>query len=122
MRLAVLGFLVFLFLGSSAWADEAPRAEDVRRVCERLTTTTGFSFWSQFRDPQDGALDVSEWLASKTGFLPVPIIITEPAVGLGGGFRYLLARALGLRMGMDIARGPEDWAFYISVGSGWLRL
>jgi len=34
----------------------------------------------------DGAVDLSEFLNSTTGFLPVPIIITEPAVGLGGGF------------------------------------
>ena len=36
-------------------------------------------------DEQDGRLDVSDYLASTTGFLPVPLIITEPAVGLGGG-------------------------------------
>jgi len=39
----------------------------------------------------------------------------------GGGFRYLLARKLGLKMGMDIARGPEDWAFYITIGTGWIK-
>jgi hypothetical protein len=39
----------------------------------------------------------------------------------GGGFRYLIARMLGLQMGMDIARGPEDWAFYIVFGSSWLK-
>jgi len=39
----------------------------------------------------------------------------------GGGFRYLVARRLGLQMGMDIARGPEDWAFYIVFGSAWLK-
>ncbi len=38
-----------------------------------------------FIDPEDGYLDASNWLASKSGFLPVPIIITEPAVGYGGG-------------------------------------
>jgi hypothetical protein len=37
--------------------------------------------------------------------------------GLGG--RYLIARRLGLRLGIDIARGPEEWAFYIVLGSGW---
>jgi hypothetical protein len=38
---------------------------------------------------------------------------------LAGGFgiRYLLARLFGLYTGLDIARGPEDWAFYIQVGS-----
>jgi hypothetical protein len=41
--------------------------------------------WSLFKDPDDGALDLSEWLLSRGGFLPVPIIITEPAVGAGLG-------------------------------------
>lgn len=41
--------------------------------------------FSIFKDPDDGALDLSQWLATKGGFLPVPIIITEPAVGLGFG-------------------------------------
>lgn len=42
---------------------------------------------SDFRDPVDGRFDVSAYLAENAfGFLPVPIIITEPAVdsGLGG--------------------------------------
>ena len=37
----------------------------------------------------------------------------------GAGFRYLMARMLGLYTGVDIARGPEEWAFYIQVGSAW---
>lgn len=46
----------------------------------------------------------------------------SPAVwNAGGGFRYLIARMLGLQMGMDIAKGPEDWAFYIVLGSSWLK-
>ena len=41
-------------------------------------------------------------------------------VGAGGlGFRYRLARKQGLQAGMDIARGPEDTAVYITVGSAW---
>ena len=43
------------------------------------------SLRSIFFDEQDGALDLSNWLLKKKGFLPVPIIITEPAVGYGGG-------------------------------------
>ena len=39
----------------------------------------------------------------------------------GAGFRYLMARRLGLKMGIDVARGPEDWAIYIVFGSAWLR-
>ena len=38
-----------------------------------------------FIDPTDGQLDMSNWLLEKKGFLPVPIMITEPAVGYGGG-------------------------------------
>jgi hypothetical protein len=38
----------------------------------------------------------------------------------GTGFRYLLARTLGMYTGLDIAKGPEDWAFYIQVGSAWM--
>ena len=38
---------------------------------------------------------------------------------LGGGFRYLIARALGLRVGIDVARGPEDTYFYLVMGNAW---
>ena len=37
----------------------------------------------------------------------------------GGGVRYLIARRLGLRVGMEIAAGPEDTVFYMAVGGHW---
>jgi hypothetical protein len=37
----------------------------------------------------------------------------------GGGFRYLIARKMGLGMGIDIARGPEDTVVYLTIGSAW---
>lgn len=37
----------------------------------------------RFRDPEDGKFDLSEHLETRAGFLPVPMIITEPAVGYG---------------------------------------
>lgn len=40
-------------------------------------------------------------------------------VAKGTGFRYLLARQLGLYAGIDYAWGPEDETFYIQVGSAW---
>ena len=41
---------------------------------------------SQFRDPLDGRFDASTFLVENAyGFLPVPIIITDPAVGGGLG-------------------------------------
>ena len=45
-----------------------------------------------FTDPQDGALDASEWLLDRKGFLPVPIVITEPAVGYGAGAALVFFR------------------------------
>jgi len=43
-------------------------------------------FWSQFVDPDDGRFDASSFLADNAyGFLPVPIIITDPAVDGGLG-------------------------------------
>jgi len=38
-----------------------------------------------FIDPSDGYLDMSNWLLEKKGFFPVPIVISEPAIGYGGG-------------------------------------
>lgn len=45
-----------------------------------------------FRDTHDGQVDLSDWLLDRQGFLPVPIIITEPAVGYGGGAMLLFFR------------------------------
>ncbi len=39
---------------------------------------------SQFKDKEDGAVDISDFLGTKTGFLPVPSLITNPATGYGG--------------------------------------
>jgi hypothetical protein len=39
----------------------------------------------------------------------------------GTGFRYLLARKFKLRIGLDIAHGPDTWAYYIVFGSNWLK-
>ncbi|WP_179023905.1 BamA/TamA family outer membrane protein [Shewanella sp. Scap07] len=39
-----------------------------------------------FTDPLDGQFDMGEYLAENAyGFLPVPILLTEPALGIGGG-------------------------------------
>ncbi len=37
----------------------------------------------------------------------------------GVGARFLVLKDMGLKIGADIARGPEDWAFYMIVGSAW---
>ena len=50
-----------------------------------------------FRDTLDGKFDMSRHLAEAHGFMPVPIIITEPALGgFGGGLALVfLARPPG---------------------------
>ena len=71
----LLGGLLLL-LASVALAQQSP--EEKRR--------------SLFADPEDGAFDASEWLLDRKGFLPMPILITEPAVGYGAGIGLLFFR------------------------------
>jgi len=40
---------------------------------------------------------------------------------MGTGFRYKLARKLGINMGMDFAFSQDDFAFYIVLGTAWLK-
>jgi len=66
LRALPAALLVFVLAsGTPAWSDD--------------------SFFGQFIDPKDGMLDNSQVLAKRTGFLPVPIVISEPAVGYGLG-------------------------------------
>lgn len=39
----------------------------------------------------------------------------------GAGFRYFLAKDFGIHAGIDIAKGPEIWAWYLTIGSHWFR-
>jgi hypothetical protein len=43
----------------------------------------------------------------------------DPVNAYGTGFRYLLARRLGLQAGIDVGFGPDDTAWYIQVGNAW---
>lgn len=46
---------------------------------------------------------------------------TNAVFSFGGGFRYLIARAFGIRTGIDIAKGPDNFAWYIVFGHNWNR-
>jgi hypothetical protein len=37
----------------------------------------------------------------------------------GLGMRYYAAKKYGLRLGFDVAKGPEETAFYLTYGSAW---
>jgi len=47
---------------------------------------------ARFFDPADGQLDLSYFLENPKGFLPIPIVVTEPAVGYGGGIAGMFLR------------------------------
>ncbi len=58
---------------------------------------------SRFFDPEDGQLDVSSFLEDPKGFLPIPLLITEPAVGYGAG-------VVGMFLRPRKEAGDEGWA------------
>ncbi|WP_430813466.1 BamA/TamA family outer membrane protein [Carboxylicivirga sp. RSCT41] len=53
--------------------------------CLSCTAALSQNKSSAFRDTLDNAIDVSRYLTEMKGLLPVPIIMTEPAIGYGGG-------------------------------------
>jgi hypothetical protein len=69
---------------------------------------------SKLRSPEDGWLDVSEFLDKKYGFLPVVLPITEPAVGYGGAVGLaFLSKPLG-----DIQAGYDRPDITVVAGLG----
>jgi hypothetical protein len=80
-------------------AEPAP-APDVRAKKKKVS----------FRDPEDGTFDYSEYRLGHRGFLPVPFLITEPAVGCGGGLSLLFFQeSIAATQGEQIERG-ERWS------------
>jgi hypothetical protein len=43
------------------------------------------------------------------------------AYNFGTGFRYLIARAFKIRAGIDVAKGPDSFGWYIVFGHNWNR-
>jgi hypothetical protein len=72
--------------GREALKDEIPARAPGRGLpgCPSLEAQTPEKKPSPFKDPEDGAFDVGGWIATRTGILPIPIPITEPAIGYGG--------------------------------------
>lgn len=108
-----------LLLGAALHAHDAPAVAGAADKNQPLSPTapvaqakdTQGSWWSRFRDPQDSSVDMSRWLLQHKGALLVPIIITEPAVGNGGGLAAVFfhtpkqseaSRESGLRIPPDI--------------------
>lgn len=64
-------------MGAPAKGQEGARAHE--------TTPPPPTAHQIFKDPKDGHFDMSRWLLDRKGFLPVPVVISDPAVGYGGG-------------------------------------
>ena len=45
----------------------------------------------------------------------------QSVYNVGGGFRYLIARAFKVRAGIDVGFGPDSWGYYIVFGHNWNR-
>jgi hypothetical protein len=65
-----------------------------------------------FRDSLDHAFDISNWLLSKQGFLFVPTVITEPAVGYG-----LAGAAVYFHSSYSKKNGPPSMSGVIGGGT-----
>lgn len=78
MRLDLACFLTILILLMI-------RPPDAYGGASASDSTTAAGRMSKFRSPDDNWIDLSAFLQQQYGFLPVPIIVTEPAVGYGGG-------------------------------------
>jgi hypothetical protein len=87
---------------------------------------------SRFRDPEDGQFDLSSYLASPKRFLPIPIIVTEPAIGYGGGVAGLFIRPRkqageegfarpNMSMVGGIATENGTWAAFGGDSSRWMN-
>lgn len=66
-------------LGLSAWGAHAQEASPSAPAQDKPARSLSFF------DPEDGMFDASDFLLNHKGALPVPTIITEPAVGYGFG-------------------------------------
>jgi hypothetical protein len=96
-----------------SWCTGSPNPVRIARIVAAALWLAGVfqparadSFLDGFRDPQDGKIDISDWLIRRKGFLPVPIVVTEPAVGLGGGVALMFVRNAGRESGGAAQGGP----------------
>ena len=98
--------LLFLAVGASSGVSAQAMSEPLRGA-EIASDTSQLDAKRQgcarFFDPHDGQLDLSYFLENPRGFLPIPIIVTEPAVGYGGG-----GEGMFLRLRREA--GDEGWA------------
>jgi len=81
----------------------SPAAANVETASPGASSTGERQGRARFFDPDDGQLDLSYFLEHPLAFLPIPIVVTEPAVGYGGG-------AAGMFIRPRREAGEEGWA------------
>jgi hypothetical protein len=85
---------------------------------------------ARFRDPEDGQIDLSRLLATPRRFMPIPLVVTEPAVGYGGGIAAMFLRPRkdagsegfarpNISIVAGIATENGTWAAFAGDSSHW---
>ena len=118
---AIFAALLLLPSGFTLAEDETGTTNSATEAAQQKLGEQDPGFWSQFMDKNDNHLDLSQWLIENAyGFLPVPIIITEPAVDNGLG----LAGVFFHKPGPD-DRKPKEGQFmltrYVPTDAGGAR-
>ena len=113
--LLILGILALWLCASSATGQDA-----TTNAPEAVVPV------SKFRSPEDGWLDVSEFLDEDYGFLPIVFPITEPAVGYGvaGGPAFISKPLGGSRPNITFLGGMAtengSWGAAAGDSRNWL--
>jgi hypothetical protein len=103
-RITLFAF-VGIIVAAETLAQRVPEAlQGVETVAEAAQQGDKRQGSARFFDPNDGQFDLSYFLENPRGFLPIPIVITEPAVGYGGG-------AAGMFLRPRTEAGEEGWSF-----------
>ena len=107
MRLLPHAVLCSIAIGASPWvgaqSSTEPPSRDEEAVSPETLKSPALQGRGRFFDPEDGQLDLSSFLEDPRGFLPIPIVVTEPAIGYGGG-------AAGMFLRPRKEAGDEGWA------------
>ena len=104
-------------------------AAENRRACRRSRRTSSGRFPNS-AIPKTAQIDLSRFLATPRRFMPIPLVVTEPAVGYGGGLAAMFLRprkAAGsegfARPNMSIVAGIATengtWAAFAGDSSHW---
>jgi hypothetical protein len=99
-RLTTLALALTLGAGAAARADNADPSAAVQGPTSSDAPGKGLA---RFLDPKDGQFDLSSFLEQPHAVLPIPIVVTEPALGYGGG-------AFGVFLRPREEAGAEGWS------------